>query len=128
MKKENKLVLFFTIMFLSVGIIIGIILENNKNYDVYYPVDKIYFQYNGYEYKMKLLKKYIYVTKSEVVMCIKAPCNPIKVDDYKVYYNDDIIKKLDEYFEKYDFNDIYSDNIYETDIAYIDILRHIIGV
>ena len=87
----------------------------------------IVFSYNYDQYNIETKDNKIYVTKYNIVQCVKAPCNPIKDKTYEVELNKEYKEFIENLFK--DKNDntitIYKDML---DNNQIKILSNILNI
>lgn len=69
--------------------------------------DYIIHYYSGlFTYDIEVKKKNMLVRKKEIVQCIKAPCEPIEIDNFKVKYKDEYKKLIKNLFKNEKSNEI----------------------
>lgn len=96
MKKKSLMILIGIIVILSLSLIV-LFLVNKKEVEV---VNYAVHYYTGsYVYDIKIKDNSIFVEKKEVVMCIQAPCDPIKVDSFKIKYKEEYQELIENLFK-----------------------------
>ena len=99
MKKKSFIILIGIIVILCLTLT-ALFLVNKANKKEVEIVDYVVHYYTGiYVYDVNIKDDTMYVEKNEVVMCIQAPCDPIKVDSFKIKFKEEYQELIDNLFK-----------------------------
>ena len=103
--KNKSYLLAISLLFLLLGLLFLSNFFSGKNiYTITYNSD--------FKYVLEVKKSYIKVNKYDVIECIKAPCEPIKIDSFNVSYKEEYKKFIESLFRNSISNELtinYSD-------------------
>lgn len=89
---KKKIVIIFIILFVIIALYF-LFLGNNEEKRI------VHFNYENKQYDILVSDKYLDIVEYDVIYCIKAPCNPIKRDSFRVKNNKTYKKVLYELLE-----------------------------
>ena len=85
---------------------------DNSNKKIVITKEKVLDFYLGNKlYSINFKKNYIHIDLKDVVMCIQAPCNPIKRDEFKIDYKDEYYDLINNLFGEKDYLSLYDKDI-----------------
>lgn len=103
-KKPLRIIMIGIVVVLFLGLIAFLLNKNGlgtADYTVHYHSD-----FYTYVYDIEVKGDTLYVEKKEVVMCFRAPCNPITVDSFKVKYSEEYQELMENLFKDKDTKEI----------------------
>lgn len=115
LKDKKSLVIIIIIAIVIIIGIVGIVFSRQKPTEQEY-LDKeyiIHYAYDNSDYDIDFKKDKVYVTTFNQVVCIQAPCDPIKTDGEVVNYKKEYKYLIDKLFEDKSEVIVYYDDLDE---------------